>query len=71
MTSQNKTGPENLPLKAVIALMGAAATLSRLASSLPSSQNSLKEGHVQCLKAVCGFYSGVVLHTVAVLMLSI
>lgn len=31
MTSQNKTGPENLPLKAVIALMGAAATLSRLA----------------------------------------
>lgn len=83
MTSQNKTGPENLPLKAVIALMGAAATLSRLAKDprtgfiSPFLSEQLKGGaqrishHVQCLKAVCGFYSGVILHTVAVLMLSI
>lgn len=32
MTPQKKTGPENLPLKAVIALMGAAAATDAVLS---------------------------------------
>lgn len=54
MMSQKKTGPENLPLKAVIALMGAvaatASVLSRLAKDpttgfIAPSLKALGEGH--------------------------
>lgn len=42
MTPQKKTGPENLPLKAVIALMGvAAAVLSRPAKDPRTGSISL------------------------------
>lgn len=36
MTPQKKTGPENLPLKAVIALMGAAAAATVAVLSRPA-----------------------------------
>ena len=46
MTPQKKTGPENLPLKAVIALRGAAAAAAATAAALSRPAKDPRTGFI-------------------------